>query len=111
MKYSPLSLAALYAIFALRPSEFEHSGSRQDGHYYKVYFPNGFGASIIKHSGSYGREDDLFEVAVLFEGDICYRTPITNDVVGYLTDEDVAHICRRISDLELSDLCEEDDEW
>ena len=111
MKCSPLSLAALYAIFALRPSGFNHSGSRQDGHYYRVYFPNGFGASIIKHSGSYGHEDDVFEVAVLFKEDVCYRTPITHDVVGDLTDEDVVRICKRISDLEFSDLREEDDEW
>ncbi len=74
-------------------------------------FPNGFGASIVKHSWSYGCEDDLFEVAVLFEGGICYRTPITNDVVGYLTDEDVVRICERISVLEFSDLREEDEEW
>ena len=56
----------------------------------KVYqFPNGYGASVIKHKGSYGYSEDLWELAVLHEGELCYDTEITNDVSGYLTDEDL----------------------
>ena len=73
-----------------------------------VYFPNEFGASIIKHNGSYGREQDLFEVGVLFRGGLCYRTPITDDVIGWLTEEEVIETCERISSLSLSDLSDDD---
>lgn len=44
-------------------------------------FPNGYGASIINNSMSYG-----VELAVLDDdGDLCYDTPVTDDVKGHLT--------------------------
>lgn len=50
-------------------------------------FPNGYGASVIHSIMIYG-----LELAVLyFEGDtphFSYSTPITNDVVGYISDEE-----------------------
>ena len=59
-------------------------------------FPNNYGASVIKHPGSYGYYEDKFELAVLkFETEevseyhLCYDTPITDDVIGYLTEEEV----------------------
>ena len=56
-------------------------------------FPNEYGASIVKFDGSYGFESGLWEMAVIrFEGEgweITYDTPITNDVLGYLSKEDV----------------------
>ena len=64
---------------------------------YRVTYPNGYGASLIKSSYSYGREDDLWEVAVLDKnGNLCYDTPITDDVLGYLTEEDVVATCDNI---------------
>ena len=56
----------------------------------KVYkFPNGYGASVICHSGSYGGPKGFWELAVLGQdGDIDYDTPITNDVIGWLTIEE-----------------------
>ena len=55
-----------------------------DGHGYIYEFDNGFGASVVKHSGSYGSEKGLYEIAVLdSDGDLCYSTPITDDVIGY----------------------------
>jgi hypothetical protein len=51
---------------------------------------NGYGASIVKHRFSYGNEDDLWELAVTDkDGNLCYDTPITDDVIGYLTEQDV----------------------
>lgn len=57
----------------------------------KVYkFPNGYGASVIRHKGSYGFAKGLWELAVLDRaGDLCYSTPITDDVIGHLTNEEV----------------------
>jgi hypothetical protein len=52
-------------------------------HVYK--FENGYGASVVKHDFSYGGKDGLWELAVLDSDDeLCYHTPITQDVIGYL---------------------------
>jgi len=66
----------------------------------KVYqFPNGYGASVIKHKGSYGYSKGLWELAVLEGGELCYDTEITNDVIGHLNDPEVDALLRRIQQL------------
>ncbi len=67
----------------------------------KVYiFPNRRGASVIRHSFSYGGDDGLWELGVLNgEGDLDYSTPITDDVLGYLTEERVDEILEQIAQL------------
>lgn len=54
-------------------------------------FPNGFGASVVFHIGSYGYEQGLCEIAVIDwlgeEWEITYSTSVTNDVIGYLDSE------------------------
>lgn len=67
------------------------SNSLNDGIQFKASFDNGYGASIVQHSFSYGNKDQgLWELAVIgADGRINYDTPITNDVLGYLTEEDV----------------------
>lgn len=81
-------------------------------------FENNFGASVIRHSGSYGGNDGLYELAViiwdpkdnitLVETDwykritgwtICYSTAITNDVIGYLEEDQVNTILSFIEKL------------
>ena len=73
---------------------------------YRFKFDNKYGASVVKHSGSYGHEQDLWELAVIWyshpEKDIwylTYDTDITDDVIGYLTDEEVISILKQISEL------------
>ena len=66
----------------------------------KVYkFPNGYGASVIRHKGSYGYSKGLWELAVLEDGELCYDTEITNDVIGHLNDPEVDRLLRRIQQL------------
>lgn len=65
---------------------------------------NGYGASIVKHDYSYGGKDGLWELAVIqFEAnndwDICYDTPITNDVLGHLSDDEVNETLEKIEKL------------
>jgi hypothetical protein len=52
---------------------------------------------------SYGGPDGLYEIAVLKgfedEWEICYDTPITDDVMGYLTKEDVETIVNQVKEL------------
>ena|GEM_PF-882736 len=56
-------------------------------------FPNDYGASIIRFAYSYGGSEGKFELAVIrWHGDnwsLCYDTPITDDVLGYLSPEEV----------------------
>ena len=78
--------------------------SENDGFFgglaYEFKFDNNYGASIIKHGGSYGNKDDLFELAVLYDGYITYSTEITGDVLGWLTNDDVLFYLSEIKDLE-----------
>lgn len=54
--------------------------------YHRVHeFPNGYGASVVRHAFSYGGSAGFYELAVLHDGEIVYDTPITNDVIGWLT--------------------------
>jgi len=69
----------------------------------KVYqFPNGYGASVIKHSYSYGGSDGKWELAVLENNELCYSTPITDDVLGHLNDAEVDNYLRQIEQLEVA---------
>jgi len=53
-------------------------------------FDNGYGVSVVQTPNTYGSEFGLYEMAILdSEGHITYNTSITNDVLGYLSKEDV----------------------
>ena len=70
------------------------------GIFCRIQFENGFGASIVKHEYSYGGRDGLYELAVTDkDGQLTYDTPITNDVLGYLSEDDVARYVNDIKDL------------
>jgi hypothetical protein len=70
---------------------------------YRFKFDNGYGASVIKNWGSYGSRKDQWELAVTkYDGDdwgLCYDTEITDDVLGYLTDDEVRVYLKRIKEL------------
>jgi len=70
----------------------EHDGGIQ----YLFSFPNGYGASVIKHSFSFGNKNDKWELAVLKNSSLCYSTPITDDVIGHLADKEVEKLLIRI---------------
>lgn len=70
-----------------------------DGIQYRFKFPNEYGASVMKHSISYGHEKNLWELVVLKLGDICYDTKITDDVIGNLTDQEVRSYLKEIYEL------------
>ncbi len=65
-----------------------------------IKFDNGFGASIVKTPYSYGGSKGLYELAVFGkDGDITYDTPITNDVLGYLSEAAVTQTLSKIQSL------------
>jgi hypothetical protein len=71
-----------------------------DGVVSRIHFENGYGASVVRHEYSYGGKDGLYELAVLSnEGELTYDTPITDDVLGYLTTNEVTEILIKIQQL------------
>jgi len=66
----------------------------------RMHFDNGYGVSVVSHSYSYGGRDGIYEVAVLdSEDNLTYETPVTNDVIGYLTEEDVTDVMKQVQEL------------
>lgn len=73
----------------------------------KVYrFDNDYGASVVCTPFSYGGAEGLWELGVIVFGGVgeddyklTYDTPITDDVLGYLTEEEVREILERIARL------------
>lgn len=69
----------------------------------KIFFENGYGVSIIRGRSSYGYEEGLYELAIL-KGTasshcICYDTPITDDVIGFLTMPEAMEIASQVAAL------------
>lgn len=75
-----------------------------------VYFSNNYGASVVKHDFSYGNKKGLYEIAVLVKKNlscnndkgnwiISYHTPITNDVIGSATEQEITKVLQQIAHL------------
>jgi len=63
-------------------------------------FDNGYGVSVVQGPHSYGGKVGLYELAVLDgDGDVCYDTPITDNVIGFLKPEDVTKHMIEIQEL------------
>ena len=62
-------------------------------------FSNGYGASVVSNQRTYGGSEGLWELAVLKGENICYDTPITDDVLGWLTEEEVESTLDKIEAL------------
>ena len=66
----------------------------------RIKFYNLRGVSVVKFDGSHGYPD-LWELAVLDKnGRLDYETPITDNILGYLTDDDVTEIMQKVEALE-----------
>lgn len=80
---------AVDITFSEKFKQFSLKGEMDGQTLYK--FPNGFGASVVFHIGSYGYEQGLCEIAVISwlgeEWEITYSTSVTDDVIGYLDSE------------------------
>ena len=77
-----------------------------NGVQYLYRFPNGFGASVVKHDYSYGSEDGLWEVARIKWGSTGWEFTTNHcdsgDITGWHSDEDVSTILAEIQDLGLN---------
>lgn len=66
-------------------------------------FDNGYGVSVVRFFGSYTSGNE-WELAVILKqpGErwmLTYDTPVTNDVIGHLTDDEVTDVMRRVQEL------------
>lgn len=68
----------------------------------RVGFPNNYGASIIRNNLSYGSGLEV-EIGVISKEEgkwgLTYETPITNDVIGYLKEDDIYKVLKEIKAL------------
>lgn len=66
----------------------------------RIMFDNGYGASVVVGPYTYGGEDGLYELGVLgSNGKLTYDTPVTDDVEGYLSEDDVTRLLEQIQNL------------
>jgi hypothetical protein len=64
----------------------------------KVKFKNGYGASVLR-GGPFYTTNGTFEIAVVDDNGLNYDTPITDDVVGYLSEPAANQILENIEAL------------
>jgi hypothetical protein len=65
----------------------------------EMEFDNGYGISVINGTNAYVRGSYEWEIAVLKNGNLCYDTPITDDVIGHQTADEVTEIMKQIQEL------------
>lgn len=82
--------------------QFEHDeGGESAFHFYD----NHYGVSVIRGPYTHGGRQGLYELAVIYMGpedkysELVYDTPVTNDVEGYLTPDDVTRLMEQVSQL------------
>ncbi len=92
----------------MREAALEREHLAGQGGTQKLYrFKNNYGASVVIFPGSYGYARGLLELAVIHFNnadnldsfDIIYDTPITDDVIGHLSEEEVGKLLDKIEAL------------
>lgn len=62
-----------------------------------IKFENGYGVSVVRTPYTYGGDAGLYELGVLGkDGHLTYDTPVTDDVIGYLKEEEVTKIMQQV---------------
>lgn len=68
-----------------------------------MFFPNGYGVSVLFGGQCYSNGEDSYELAILVGNEddwgITYDTPIADDVLGFLTKEEVTEIMKKVQQL------------
>lgn len=82
----------------------QHSAHNPNGIKAKMFFPNGYGVSVVGGGiGLYGDGVNTFELAVLIgnidEWDLTYETPITDDVIGWRSQDEISELMKQVFEL------------
>ena len=84
-------------------NECKSRSELHNGEQWLCRYANGYGASVVCDPYSYGSNEELWELAVIRwrenNFDIVYDTPVTDDVIGYLSEDDVAKLLCEIAAL------------
>lgn len=83
------------------------------------HFSNGYGASIVRGPYTYGGPSGEYELAVLHggtevgDGSLCYATSVTDDVLGWLSENEIIGKLHEIVKLPTNNDCDHTrpDEW
>lgn len=74
-----------------------------DGWQFLYWFDNDYGASVVQGPYTYGGPEGKWELGVIKwknnDYALTYDTPITDDVIGYLSDDQVEELLQRIKEL------------
>ncbi len=65
----------------------------------ELSFDNGYSVSVIQGTFSYTDGTNEYELAIKKHGKFCYDTPITNDVLGHLSKEEVTEVMKKVQEL------------
>jgi hypothetical protein len=88
-----------FSDLVFKPHRYDRQGVQA-----VIFFPNGYGASVVQFNGSYTVGPNEWELAV-FKGtnfdnaELTYSTPITHDVLGHLSANDVSQKLNEIANL------------
>lgn len=105
----PLTLDEIWAMVSMHPEAKMSVTNKWSGYRnVRISFRNGYGASIIWDG--YGKEWGLMEVGVTLGGSLCYKTPLTNDVMGYIKRDSLPGVLAEIVALEPAGDAQELDE-
>ena len=70
------------------------------GQHAVLEFDNGYGVSVLLGDMFYSNGVDTYELGVLANGYLCYETPITDDVLGRVTEEEITKIMKELQSYE-----------
>lgn len=78
--------------------EFKPHKSIKRGFIARLNFPNKYGISVIFGNPLFRCSKNTYEVAILKNGHLCYSTPITDDVLGYQSIDNINAIMKEIQE-------------
>lgn len=89
-------------LFTEHPAFFDFEGGLT--RHWLFRFPNGYGASVISGAIAYGSATAPYELGVVKwntneDYQLCYNTPIAQDVIGHQTEQDVLQLLDQIQQL------------
>ena len=86
-------------VFYEHPIALSSLNDHKDAKQASMAFNNGYGISVLLGNCFYSNGIDTYEVAVIKDGMICYTTPIANDVIGYITEQQVSDVMKKIQEI------------
>ena len=62
-------------------------------------FNNGYGVSVLVGSAFYSNGIDSYELAITLNGDLCYTSGISDNVMAYISKEEVTRVMIEVQKL------------